>query len=121
MKEKFKQEQNAGIFYIIKKFFSKIFERNKKKALPKANNIINTNSNDIKNERIKDKEKRKTEIQIMQEEFNRNQEKETLLKQIENNPRLLNNWPIEKLERLEKLYDEKVVQLDNEIARLRMG
>lgn len=55
----------------------------------------------------------------MREENEKNREKEELLNQIEENTDLINNWSVERLLKLEKVYDEKIAQYDNEIARLK--
>lgn len=58
-------------------------------------------------------------IEKMKKESKTNREKESLLNQIEKDVSLIDNWPIEKLLKLEEIYDEKIKRLNEEIARLK--
>lgn len=58
-------------------------------------------------------------IEQMRKENKINREKENLLNQIEKDVSLIDNWPIEKLLKLEEIYDEKIKRLNEEIARLK--
>ena len=58
-------------------------------------------------------------IEKMKKESKTNREKENLLNQIEKDVSLIDNWPIEKLLKLEEIYDEKIKRLNEEIARLK--
>ena len=55
-------------------------------------------------------------IDEMRRENKINREKENLLNQIEKDASLIDNWSIERLLKLEKIYDEKIDNYDNEIA-----
>lgn len=55
-------------------------------------------------------------IDEMRRENKINREKENLLNQIEKDVSLIDNWSIERLLKLEKIYDEKIDNYDNEIA-----
>lgn len=55
-------------------------------------------------------------IDEMRRENKINREKESLLNQIEKDVSLIDNWSIERLLKLEKIYDEKIDNYDNEIA-----
>ena len=55
-------------------------------------------------------------IDEMRRENKINREKENLLNQIEKDTSLIDNWSIERLLKLEKIYDEKIDNYDNEIA-----
>ena len=63
--------------------------------------------------------KTKNFINEMKKENKINREKEVLLSQIEKNPELINNWGVEKLLKLEKIFDDKIENYDEEIAKLR--
>ena len=58
-------------------------------------------------------------IEQMRKENKINREKENLLNQIEKDVSLIDNWSIEKLLKLEEIYDEKIKRLNEEIARLK--
>ena len=55
-------------------------------------------------------------IDEMRKENKINRERESLLNQIEKDVSLIDNWSIERLLKLEKIYDEKIENYDNEIA-----
>ena len=55
----------------------------------------------------------------MKKESKTNRQKESLLNQIEKDVSLIDNWPIEKLLKLEEIYDEKIERLNKEIERLK--
>ena len=55
-------------------------------------------------------------IDEMRKENKINRERESLLNQIEKDVSLIDNWSIERLLKLEKIYDEKIDNYDNEIA-----
>ena len=61
----------------------------------------------------------KNSINEMRKENRINREKEALLLQIEKNPELINNWGVEKLLKLEKVFDDKIKNDDEEIAKLK--
>ena len=61
----------------------------------------------------------KNSIDEMRKENKINREKEVFLSQIEKKPELINNWPIEKLLKLEKIFYDKIENYDEEIAKLR--
>ena len=61
----------------------------------------------------------KNSIDEMRKENKINREKEVFLSQIEKKPELINNWPIEKLLKLEKIFDKKIEKYDEEIAKLK--
>ena len=106
MKNKLPKKYNEGIFFKIKEFFLKIFGR-------KNNNEETV----IEEENVK--ENRLNSIEKMKKESKTNREKESLLNQIEKDVSLIDNWPIEKLLKLEEIYDEKIERLNKEIARLK--
>ena len=106
MENKLPKKYNEGIFFKIKEFFLKIFGR-------KNNNEETV----IEEENVK--ENRLNSIEKMKKESKTNKEKESLLNQIEKDVSLIDNWPIEKLLKLEEIYDEKIERLNKEIARLR--
>ncbi len=111
MKNNLPKKYNEGIFSGIRNFFLKIFG--------KKTNTINesvVNSQVIKPKEIKDK----NSIDIMKEENRKAKEREQVLNQIEKNLSLIDNWPVEKLLKLEKVYDEKIEQYDSEITRLKV-
>lgn len=58
-------------------------------------------------------------IDEMRRENKINREKENLLNQIEKDASLIDNWSIERLLKLEKIYDEKVESFDNEITMIK--
>ena len=58
-------------------------------------------------------------IDEMRRENKINREKESLLNQIEKDASLIDNWSIERLLKLEKIYDEKVESYDNEITMIK--
>lgn len=106
------QKYNDGIIHKIKTFiFNLLGKRNSKIT----NTIDNSEQETKKETRIENK----NSIELMREENERNREKETLLLKIEKNPDLIDNFPIEKLEKLEKLIDEKIAEYDDEIAKIK--
>lgn len=114
------QKYNDSIFYKIKNFFLRLFGNKSDNLDEKVSNINNLNNNVNNNaEIIKPKEIGKNSISVMREENEKNREKEELLNQIEENTDLINNWSVERLLKLEKVYDEKIAQYDNEIAKLK--
>ena len=106
MENKLPKKYNEGIFFKIKEFFLKIFGR-------KNNNEETV----IEEENVK--ENRLNSIEKMKKESKTNREKESLLNQIEKDVSLIDNWPIEKLLKLEEIYDEKIERLNKEIERLK--
>ena len=106
MKNKLPKKYNEGIFFKIKEFFLKIFGRknNNEETVVEEENV---------------KENRLNSIEEMKKESKINREKENLLNQIEKDVSLIDNWPIEKLLKLEEIYDEKIKRLNEEIARLK--
>ena len=106
MENKLPKKYNEGIFLKIKEFFLKIFGR-------KNNNEETV----IEEENVK--ENRLNSIEKMKKESKTNREKESLLNQIEKDVSLIDNWPIEKLLKLEEIYDEKIERLNKEIERLK--
>lgn len=111
MENNLPKKYNEGIFLRIRNFFLKIFGN-------KTNTVNESvvNSQVIKPKEIKDK----NSIDIMKEENRKSREREQVLKQIEKNLSLIDDWPVEKLLKLEKVYDEKIEQYDVEIARLKV-
>ncbi len=55
----------------------------------------------------------------MRRENKINREKESLLNQIEKDVSLIDNWSIERLLKLEKIYDAKIESYDNEITMIK--
>ena len=105
------KKYNEGIFYKIRNFFLRIFGK-------KTNTV---NENVVNSEIVKPKqEMNKNSIDVMREENEKNREKEHALNQIERNLSLTDDWPIEKLIKLEKVYDEKIKKYDAEITRLKV-
>lgn len=112
MDNKLLPQKNEGIFYKIRNFFLKLFG--------KKNDLADKNTYNDKTLTMPQKEsEEKNPIDLMREEFKKNSEKEQLLNQIENNLNLIDNWSIEKLLKLEKIYDERILKYDNEIAILK--
>ena len=103
MDNKLPKEYNDGIFCKIKEFFLKIFGRK-------------NNDEETVIEEVKVKENRLNSIDEMRKENKVNRERESLLNQIEKDVSLIDNWSIERLLKLEKIYDEKINNYDNEIA-----
>ena len=58
-------------------------------------------------------------IDEMRRENKINREKESLLNQIEKDVSLIDNWSIERLLKLEKIYDAKIESYDNEITMIK--
>ena len=111
MENNLPKKYNEGIFYKIRNFFLKIFG--------KRTSIVNENV--VNSEIVKqEQEINKNSIDVMREENTKNREKEHVLNQIERNLELIDDWPIEKLLKLEKIYDEKIKKYDVEIARLKI-
>lgn len=111
MENNLPKKYNEGIFYKIRNFFLKIFG--------KRTSIVNENV--VNSEIVKqEQEINKNSIDVMKEENTKNREKEHVLNQIERNLELIDDWPIEKLLKLEKIYDEKIKKYDVEIARLKI-
>ena len=102
MENKLPKKYNDSLFSKIKEFFLKIFGRKKE-------TVIEENV----------KENRLNSIEKMKKESKTNREKESLLNQIEKDVSLIDNWPIEKLLKLEEIYDEKIERLNKEIERLK--
>lgn len=109
------QKYNNGIFSKIKRFFLGLFGKSKENVSKSSVNII---ENELRSATIKEDNPIKNSIDIMREQNVKNREKEELLLQIEKNPDLINEWPVEKLKKLEAIYDEKIEEYDKEIAKL---
>ena len=106
MENNLPQEYKKGFLNKIKEFFSKMFNRDSN----------NTNQSEMKIEEKKTVEK--NSIEKLKEETKKGFEQESLINQLIKNPELVRNWPIEKLEKLNTICDEKMSQLDFEIATL---
>lgn len=105
MENNLPQKYNEGIFSKIRNFFLKLFK--------KKSNIVDNQPI------IQPKEINKNPISMLRKENENNKEKEQLLNQIEENTELINSWSIERLLKLEKIYDEKITKYDNEIAKIK--
>ena len=77
----------------------------------------NDNEETIIEEKVK--ENRINSINEMRKENKINREKENLLNQIEEDASLIDNWSIERLLKLEKIYDAKIESYDSEIAMVK--
>lgn len=89
-------------------------------------NLITTNTSVTKSTKEdnqiikKETEQEKKNLQdIMKEENKRNREIENLLSHIKKNPDLINNWSINKLKKIEKIFAKKIAQCDIEIEELK--
>lgn len=109
------QKYNNGIFSKIKRFFSGLFGNLKENTSIESTKI---KENESQNTNVKEENTVKNSIDIMREQNVKNREKEDLLLQIEKNPDLINDWPVEKLKKLEAIYDKKIEEYDKEIAKL---
>lgn len=112
MESNLPEQYKEGIFSKIKKFFLKIFGKNNK--IPKEVNDI-SGSNKTK----KVKQNTKNSIEIMKEENKKIRGQEEILSQIEENPELINDWSIDNLLKLAKIYDEKIEKCQKEILILK--
>lgn len=110
------QKYNNGIFSKIKRFFLGLFGKSNENESVESGAI---KENKIQNTTIKEENTLKNSIDIMREQNVINREKEDLLLQIEKKPDLINDWPVEKLKKLEAIYDEKIEEYDKEIAKLK--
>lgn len=108
MENNLPKKYEKGIFCNIKNFFLNLFGKKSKDFIETDNKIKNS-------EPVKEK----NSIDLLRDEYLKTQEKENLLSQIEENPDLINNWKIEKLMKLEEIYDKKISQYKNEIAILK--
>ena len=106
MENKLPKKYNDSVFSKIKEFFLKIFgkKNNNEETVVEEENV---------------KENRLNSIEEIRKESKINREKESLLNQIEKDVSLIDNWPIEKLLKLEEIYDEKIERLNKEIERLK--
>ena len=112
MESNLPQKYNDGLFSKIKRFFLRLFGGNGKHSKIENETIT-------ENRKLITEEKTKNTIDIMREENQKNRQKEDVLLQIEKNPDLINDWPIEKLLKLEQFFDEKIAEYDQDIARLK--
>ena len=99
MESKLPKKYNDSVFSKIKEFFLKIFgkKNNNEETVVEEENV---------------KENRLNSIEEIRKESKINREKESLLNQIEKDVSLIDNWPIEKLLKLEEIYDEKIERLN---------
>lgn len=110
-------KKDEGIMEKIKSFFRNIFHKNEVKNVNEAEKISNENEIKIENN-FSDKlvnngtEQKKNKYDIARE-------KEQFIKNIEKNPKILYELPIEKLKMLETYYDESISDLKIELNKLK--
>lgn len=105
-----------SIFIKIKKFFMKLFGKEESKE-------ENFEEDNFKNNTIIIEEKNKfvKTIKLLQNESNTNQnnnEKDELIKQLENDTSLLENLSIDRLEKLNNYYDELIEKEQMKLKKL---
>lgn len=112
MKSNLPEKYDKGIFYKIKNFFLRLLKKEQKEEKgQKKEDVVVKQENESENTE-------KNSIKSMKKEYTKSEEQEKLLKQIEADTSLIDNWPTEKLVKLEKIYDKKIAEYDREIARL---
>ena len=110
-------KKKNGFIDKIKNFFKKLF--NKKDN----NNNLEQTSNLIEDE-IKVEYNTKSNFQDsikveVKDEYSNNLKREEFLKEVESNPSLLYELPIDKLEKLEKYYDESIAKYVEKLSKLK--
>ena len=106
MNNKLPQKYKEGLFIKIKRYFRNLFG---KKNIDLDENVDTKSEVNVEE---------KSSIEIMKEETHRIIDQENLLKQIEDNPYVIMDWPMERLLKLEKVCDEKILQYHKEIKVL---
>ena len=113
MKNSLPQEYNNGFFYKIKIFFRNLFHKNKE--------IIkdDTSVSQTKTKIVKDNRDFVNELKVDSNvSINFAEKEDAILQRIEENPDLLNDLSLEKLDEIEKIYDEKIAKLDANINKI---
>lgn len=104
-----KQEKN--VFWKLKNFFKKLFCKSE------INFAINSESNNIEIEKSPDfSESLKEDVSY---DFVSEIKKKEFLKEIENNPDLLKELSLERLEQLDSYYDEVIAEYKEKIDKLK--
>lgn len=101
----------------MKKFFKKLFNK-------EGNNVGQTSNLIEDEEKVEDNTKSNFQDSIKLEvkseyEYLNNLTREEFLKELESNPSLLYELPIEKLEKLEKYYDESIAKYGDKLSKLK--
>lgn len=99
-----------SFWHRIRNFFSRIFgiEFKKKETIE-----VNTVDSEKINGRHEDDFRKE-----LQKEVEVTNKKKYIIEQIKENPQMIDNLPLERLENLEKLYDEAIMKNEEEIKRL---
>ncbi|MBR2743889.1 MAG: hypothetical protein IKE01_01145 [Clostridia bacterium] len=111
MENNLPQKYNDGFFSKIRKFLHGIFYRKGKESKQIRENtqdnkdINNTDSNNT--------------IDILKKENQKYWQKRDILLQVEKNPDVINDWPIDSLLKLEKVIDEEIAMCEKDISVLK--
>lgn len=108
MENNLPQKYKNNLFEKIKSFFIRLFKLTERKE--KIVNSTLAENNNLTSKNI---------VDTMKNESTNNTKREELLFQIEKNPSLIDKWPIEKLLKLDSIYEEKIKEYDNEIKKLK--
>lgn len=104
-------EYNFNIFTKFCNFFRKIFSRKLKED---SNNI--TEINEVSNLEVKSELRKSTND--ISADYIRDMNKEQFIRQLEENPKLLNSLTIEQLEKLDSYYDDIISEYEEKLKRI---
>lgn len=97
----------------IKNFFKSFFKKDNFNNIEQTDNLINA---DIK---LTDNFQDSLKMEIKNQNISKDENKEEFLEQLENNPELLYELPIEKLRKIEEYYDELIIKYSENLKRIK--
>ena len=105
-----------SLFGKIKTFFRNIFAKKQVENIQEEKVEEQPVVEEVDNKKVQFQESIKAETN---NEYAKEMKREEILDKIENNPDILNNLSIEKLEKIEELLEESIKQQEDKLAKLK--
>ena len=114
MNEKLPMQENTSLIEKIKKFFRRLFYKEKFQDIVETNQQVIPEITDAQKENFENSIKAE-----VKDEYLKEIKKDEFLEKIEKNPNLLYELSNDRLEKLNEYYDDLILQYKEEIAKLK--